>query len=81
MLKALSTRIAALLRPGGIRLLANHLSFTADAELRVSRRIHDAFSWSPRFRVLQQHRRAFFLVTLLAGLQKHPGALLSHQAG
>ncbi len=65
LLKTLSARIAALLAPGGICLLANHFFFGADPESRVSRRIHDAFSWSSGLTVLSQHRRAFFLATLL----------------
>lgn len=74
MLKSLSTRIAGLLSPGGVCVLANHFFFAADAESRVSRRIHDAFAWSPSFKVLGQHRRAFFLVTLLSGRQCGPTA-------
>lgn len=65
LLKALSTRIANLLVPGGVCLLANHFFFTADAESRRSRRIHDAFTWCHRFDVQSQHRKAFFLATLL----------------
>ncbi len=66
MLKALTARLADLLAPGGICVLANHFFFAADADSKLSRRIHDAFSWSPRFSVLSQHRKAFFLVTLLS---------------
>ncbi len=65
LLKALSARIADLLAPGGLCLLANHFFFTADADSRRSRRIHDAFAWSHRFSVRSEHRRAFFLATLL----------------
>ena len=65
LLKALGTRIADLLAPGGVCLLANHFFFAADADSRRSRRIHDAFAWSPRFDVRGEHRRAFFLTTLL----------------
>ncbi len=65
-LKAMATRIAALLAPGGICLIANHFFFAADPDSRLSRRIHNAFTWSPHFRVLAQHRRAFYLATLLA---------------
>ncbi|WP_428376817.1 class I SAM-dependent DNA methyltransferase [Lichenicoccus sp.] len=80
MLKALSTRMAALLRPGGVCVLANHFFFSADAESRVSRRIHDAFTWSPSFTVIRQHRRAFFLVSLLSGPPLHHQSL-AHQPG
>ena len=65
LLKSLSARIADLLVPGGVCLLANHFFFAADADSRRSRRIHDAFAWSHRFRVHSEHRRAFFLATLL----------------
>ncbi len=65
LLKRLSARFAALLRPGGVCLLVNHYFFAADRESRQSRRIHDAFGWSAGFTVLSQHRRAFFLATLL----------------
>ena len=65
LLKALSARLADLLMPGGLCLLANHFFFAADADSKLSRRIHDAFTWSPRFAALSHHRRAFFLATLL----------------
>lgn len=64
-LKALATRIARLLRPGGVLLLANHFFFTADPDSRLSLRIHRAFSWSPDLEVVSQHRRPFYLATLL----------------
>ena len=65
LLKSLSARLADLLMPGGMCLLVNHFFFSADAESRRSRRIHDAFAWSHRFDVHSQHRRAFFLAMLL----------------
>jgi SAM-dependent methyltransferase len=66
-LKGLAARMADLLAPGGICVLANHFFYDIDAESRVSRRIHDAFAWSPRFAVEGQYRRAFFLASVLAG--------------
>ncbi len=72
LLKALSARLADLLMPGGICLLANHFFFAADPDSKLTRRIHDAFTWSPRFTALSHHRKAFFLATLLAG--KHGAA-------
>lgn len=66
LLKTLSTRLSRLLTQDGICVLANHYFFSADAESKVSRRIHDAFSWSPQFSLLSQHRRAFFLASLLS---------------
>jgi SAM-dependent methyltransferase len=66
LLKTLSMRLARLLTPEGICVLANHFFFAADAESRVSRRIHDAFCWSQGFDLLSQHRKAFFLASLLS---------------
>jgi SAM-dependent methyltransferase len=64
-LKNLAVRIARLLAPGGICLIANHYFFAGDRESRLSRRIHDAFIWSPAFAHLSTHRRPFFLASLL----------------
>ncbi|MDO7841972.1 class I SAM-dependent methyltransferase [Sphingomonas immobilis] len=66
-LKDLATSVARLLSPGGILLLANHYVYARDKDSRMSRRIHDAFSWSPSLRVVSQHRRPFYLVSVLAG--------------
>ena len=65
-LKAMASRVSRLVAPGGLCLIANHYFFAADPDSRLSRRIHDAFTWSPHFRVVSQHRRAFYLATLLA---------------
>lgn len=65
LLKTLSARLARLLAPDGVLLLANHFFFAADADSRLTRRIHDAFTWSLHFSVLGHHRRSFFLATLL----------------
>lgn len=65
LLEATAARVADLLAPGGTCLLADHYFFRADPESRRSRRIHDAFARSPRFAVLAEHRRPFYLVTLL----------------
>ena len=72
-LKTVSARVADLLKPGGLCLLANHFFFHADRDSRQSRRIHDAFTWSPRFEAQSHHRRAFFLATLL--LRQESGVL------
>ena len=77
VLTTLSARFADLLTPGGILVLANHFFFTADAESRRSRRIHDAFAASRDFTVLGDHRKAFFIATLFV---KQPG-LRSAAAG
>lgn len=64
-LKGVALRMAALLRPGGTCLLANHYFARFDAESRRSRRIRDAFAWSPGLTVAADHRRPFYLATLL----------------
>lgn len=65
VLKSMATRLARLLRPGGLMLLANHYFFDGDEDSRLSRRIHRAFAWSPSLRVVSEHRRPFYLATLL----------------
>jgi SAM-dependent methyltransferase len=64
-LKALAQRLALLLRPGGVCLLANHYFWGADADSRLSRRIHQAFAWSPALTLMAEHRRPFYLASLL----------------
>jgi len=64
-LKRVACRVADLLAPGGICLMANHFFFSADRDSRLSRRIHDAFAWSPRLTLLREHRRPFYLASLL----------------
>ncbi len=65
VLKTLSARLARLLAPGGMLVLANHFFFAADPDSRLTRRIHDAFTWSQHFSAISHHRRSFFLATLL----------------
>jgi len=64
-LKMLALRLARLLQPGGLCLLANHFFTGADADSRLSRRIHQAFAWSPGMHLLSEHRRPFYLVSVL----------------
>jgi len=64
-LETLALRVSDLLIPGGLCLLANHHFAGLDRDSRISRRIHRAFSWSPRFRVLRDGQRPFYLVSLL----------------
>lgn len=64
-LKAMALRIGRLLVPGGLCLLANHFFFYIDPDSRLSRRIHQAFTWSPAFKLQAEYRRPFFLVSLL----------------
>jgi SAM-dependent methyltransferase len=67
VLESLVLRIADLLSPNGICLVANHFFFSADPDSRVSRNIHRAFSACPRFGLISEHRYAFFLATLFSG--------------
>lgn len=66
LLKAMAQRVAGLLAPGGMCLLANHYFFQADPESRRTQRIHDAFRWCPDLTVVSEHRHAFFVSTMLA---------------
>jgi SAM-dependent methyltransferase len=66
ILKSVVGRIADLLSPGGTCLLANHFFFSFHPDSKVSRKIHRAFSDCSRFAVVSEHRRAFFLATLLS---------------
>ena len=72
LLRTLSARLADLLMPGGICVLANHYFFAVDHDSKVSSRIHDAFAQSARFSALSHHRKAFFLVTVLAAQDADP---------
>lgn len=64
-LKQVAARLSQMLSPGGLCLIANHFFFAADPDSRVSRRIHRAFEWSLGLDVLSEHRRPFYLATLL----------------
>jgi SAM-dependent methyltransferase len=64
-LKALAQRLARLLRPGGVCLIANHYFSGADADSRLSRRIHQAFAWSPALTLTAAYRKPFYLVSVL----------------
>jgi SAM-dependent methyltransferase len=58
-------RIAGLLAPGGMCLVANHYFFAGDRDSRLSRRIHDVFGRSAALEVVRAQRRPFYLATLL----------------
>jgi SAM-dependent methyltransferase len=66
-------RIAALVTPGGLCLLANHFFFRFDPESKRSRRIHDAFRSSRLFESEKDVQRPFYLATLMhrTGCQRH----------
>lgn len=64
-LKELVARIAKLLTPDGVLVVVNHYFPMPNAETRLTRRIHRAFEWSPALTLLSEHKRAFFLMTVL----------------
>jgi SAM-dependent methyltransferase len=64
-LKQIGARLVRLLAPGGLLLLANHYFFQLDPDSRVTRRIHDAFRWLPGLQLQSEHRKPFFLASLL----------------
>lgn len=64
-LKQLAGRVAQLLAPGGYCLLANHYFFAIDPGSRLSRRIHQAFAWSPGLNLLSDRRHPFYLSSIL----------------
>lgn len=65
LLKSIARRAAELVEPGGLCLIVNHYFFSADRESRLSRRIHDAFTWSSELMVVKETRQPFYLVTVL----------------
>lgn len=65
-LKSIAARIALLLAPGGLCLLANHYFYSGDKDSRLTRRIHDAFAWSPGLDLVFVRRRPFYLTSLLS---------------
>lgn len=64
-LKTIALNVSSKLAPGGLLLVVNHYFFGVDKASRRTREIHDAFRWSPRLVCAAEHRRAFFLATLL----------------
>ena len=63
--KEIAAKLTALLDPGGLLLLVNHFFFAVDRPSRMTRRIHNAFGASSDLAVVSEHRRAFYLATLL----------------
>lgn len=64
-LKLLASRFADRLAPNGLLLLVNHFFFTVDPPSRMTRRIHEAFRWSPELVRVVERKRAFYLATIL----------------
>ena len=73
-LKAVATLVAGLLVPGGICLLANHYFFAGDRDSRLTRRIHDAFTWSPSLDLVSTQWRPFYLTSVLSRAEALPNA-------
>ena len=65
-LKSLAARFARLLTQDGVLLVVNHYFPIPNANTRLTRRIHRAFQSSPALTLFAEHRRAFFLASLLA---------------
>ncbi len=63
--QALAAKLTALLEPGGLLLLVNHFFFAVDRPSRMTRRIHNVFRASSYLAVVSEHRRAFYLTTVL----------------
>ena len=64
-LKSITRNIVSRLTPGGLILVVNHYFFGIDAASRNTREIHDCFRWATHLACVAEHRRAFFLATLL----------------
>ena len=63
--QSIAAKLTSLLAPGGLLLLVNHFFFTVDLPSRMTRRIHNAFRASSDLAVVSEHRRAFYLATVL----------------
>jgi predicted TPR repeat methyltransferase len=70
-LAAIASRVALLLTPGGVCLLADHYVFAGDAGSRLTRRIHRAFLGSPALTSLSHARHCFYLVDVLTVSPPH----------
>jgi SAM-dependent methyltransferase len=64
-LKSIVRNVASKLTPGGLLLVVDHYFFGIDKASRATRDIHGAFRLAPSLDCAAQHRRAFFLATLL----------------
>ncbi len=63
-LKALASRLARLLRPNGVLLVANHYVSANHRHSQVSRRIHDSLRWCQALDLTLERRRPFWLAGL-----------------
>jgi hypothetical protein len=69
-----ATLIGGLLAPGGLCLLANHYFFAGDKDSRLTRRIHDAFAWSPSLDLVSTRWQPFYLTSILSRADALPRA-------
>jgi SAM-dependent methyltransferase len=65
VLKSMAAALSSRLASGGLLLIVNHYFFGFDRASRDTREIHDAFRSTPALDCVAEHRRAFFLATLL----------------
>lgn len=63
--RQIAAKLAALLQPGGLLLLVNNFYFTIDPPSRLATRIHNVFRSAAEFAVVAEHRRPFYIATLL----------------
>jgi SAM-dependent methyltransferase len=64
-LEAIACRVAACLAPGGLVLLTDHYFFGFDSASRRTRAIHGIFRQASMLYQRAEHRRCFYLATLL----------------
>jgi SAM-dependent methyltransferase len=74
VLKSAVSGISKLLAPDGVLLLVNHYFPLPLKDTKLTLRIHRAFQWSPDFVLLAEHKRAFFLASLLGKAAPAPAA-------
>lgn len=58
-------QILQMLTPGGILMMVNHYLFQLDSHSRMMRRVHDTFRLANSMRLECEHRRPFYLVSVL----------------
>jgi SAM-dependent methyltransferase len=69
-LEAAREQLLGVLAPGGILLLVNHYFFQIDSHSRMTRKIHDCFGRARGVRMKSEHRRPFYLASVLEGQAK-----------
>lgn len=64
-LQSVREKVLSMLAPNGIVLLVNHSFFQFDPHSRMTRKIHTCFKWGNGMQLESQHRRPFYLVSVL----------------